>query len=41
MIQAFGAFAKQLSVSGGFKVSKLPPKTYRELLTGFERLQEE
>ncbi len=41
MIQAFGAFAKQLVVSGGFKISEFPPKAYRELLTGFERLQEE
>jgi hypothetical protein len=41
MIQAFGAFAKQLLTSGGFKVSEFPPKAYRELLTGFERLQEE
>jgi hypothetical protein len=41
MIQAFGAFAKQLLVSGGFKVTEFPPKAYRELLTGFERLQEE
>lgn len=41
MIQAFGAFAKQLLTSGGFKISGFPPKAYRELLTGFERLQEE
>jgi hypothetical protein len=41
MIQAFGASAKQLLVSGGFKISKFPPKAYRELLTGCERLQEE
>lgn len=41
MIQAFGAFAKQLLTSGGFKISGFPPKAYRELLTGFERLEEE
>lgn len=41
MIQAFGAFAKQLLTSGGFKISEFPSKAYRELLTGFERLQEE
>ena len=41
MIQAFGAFAKQLLTSGGFKVSEFPSKAYRELLIGFERLQEE
>ena len=41
MIQAFGAFTKQLLVSGGFKIPEFPPKAYRELLTGFERLQEE
>lgn len=41
MIQALGAFAKQLLVSGGFKVTEFPPKAYRELLTGFEKLQEE
>ena len=41
MIQAFGALAKQLLASGGFKVSEFPSNAYRELLTGFERLQEE
>lgn len=41
MIQALTAFAKQLLVSGGFKVSEFPPKAYRELLKGLERLQEE
>lgn len=41
MIQAFGAFAKQLLASGGFKVTEFPAKAYRELLTGFERLKDE
>ena len=41
MIQAFRAFAKQLLLSGCFKVTEFPPKAYRELLTGFERLKEE
>lgn len=41
MIQALTAFAKQLLISGGFKVTKFPPKAYRKLLTGFERLQDE
>jgi hypothetical protein len=41
MIQAFGAFAKQLLVSGGFKITEFPQKAYRELLTGFEQLKDE
>ncbi len=41
MIQALGEFANQLLVSGGFKVTEFPPKAYRELLTGFERLKDE
>ena len=40
MIQAFTIFAKQLLTSGGFKVTAFPAKAYRELLIGFERLQE-
>ena len=39
MIQALMAFAKQLLVSGGFRVSEFPARLYRELLTGLERIQ--
>jgi len=39
MIQALTAFAKQLLVSGGFRVSEFPARLYRELLTGLERMQ--
>ena len=41
MIQALGVFARQLLTSGGFRISRFPKKAYRELLTGFERLQEQ
>lgn len=41
MIQAFSAFAKQLLISGGFKVTEFPAKAYRDLLTGFEGAKEE
>jgi len=39
MIQALEGFAKQLLVSGGFKVSEFPRKAYRELLTGLTDTQ--
>jgi hypothetical protein len=39
MIQALTAFAKQLLVSGGFKVSEFPREAYRELLTGLMDMQ--
>jgi hypothetical protein len=39
MIQALAAFAKQLLVSGGFRISEFPSKAYRELLTGFSEAQ--
>jgi hypothetical protein len=39
MIQALVGFAKQLLVSGGFKVSEFPRKAYRELLTGLTDMQ--
>jgi hypothetical protein len=40
MIQAMTAFAKQLLISGGFKISEFPKKSYQELLTGLAGLQE-
>jgi hypothetical protein len=40
MIQALVGFAKQLLVSGGFKVTEFPAMHYRELLTGMEEIQE-
>lgn len=40
MLQAFALFAKQLLLSGGFKVTEFPAKAYRELLTGLEGMQE-
>jgi hypothetical protein len=39
MMQAFGAFAKQLLGSGGFRNSEFPKKAYRELLTGLAGMQ--
>jgi hypothetical protein len=39
MIQALTTFAKQLLVSGGFRVTEFPARLYRELLTGLERMQ--
>jgi hypothetical protein len=33
MIQGFKAFAKQLLVSGGFRITEFPRKAYRDLLT--------
>lgn len=40
MIQGLVVFAKQLLVSGGFRVSEFPKKAYRELLTGLRGMQE-
>ncbi len=40
MIQAFVLFAKQLLLSGGFRVSDFPKNLYRELLTAFEGARE-
>ncbi len=40
MIQGMKAFAKQLLVSGGFRVTEFPKKAYRELLTALGRMQE-
>jgi hypothetical protein len=39
MIQALTVFAKQLLVSGGFKVNEFPRKAYRDLLTGLRGMQ--
>lgn len=39
MIQALGAFAKQLLTSGGFRVSEFPARLYRELLTALASMQ--
>jgi hypothetical protein len=39
MIQGLRTFAKQLLVSGGFRISEFPAKAYRELLTGLNGLQ--
>lgn len=40
MIQALTAFAKQLLVSGGFRISEFPKKAYRDLLTGLAGMQD-
>ena len=40
MIQAMTLFAKQLLISGGFRIGKFPKKVYRELLTGLVGMQE-
>jgi hypothetical protein len=39
MIQGLRTFAKQLLVSGGFRISEFPEKAYRELLTGLKDMQ--
>jgi len=36
-MQSFRAFAKQLLVSGVFKVTEFPTKTYRELVMQLEQ----
>jgi hypothetical protein len=41
MIQGFKAFAKQLLVSGGFRITEFPRKAYRDLLTGLGQLRED
>lgn len=39
MIQGLRVFAKQLLVSGGFRISEFPAKAYQELLTGLKDLK--
>ena len=41
MIQGFKEFAKQLLVSGGFRITEFPRKAYRDLLTGLGQLRED
>jgi hypothetical protein len=40
MIQGMRAFANQLLISGGFRISEFPRKAYRELLTALSNMQE-